>query len=80
MRETGFVKGILKSMGVAEEALWQQTGFNTVVYFAAVCGIGGDVRTIGNTVAEELLRFRGSNLQSTKRGSAGPAEGMALPF
>lgn len=70
--DTGFVNGILKSFGVAEEALWQpysnpnvwpillvviylwqQTGYNSVVYFAAICGI--DAETI------EAARVDGAN-------------------
>lgn len=70
--DTGFVNGILKSLGVAEESLWQpysdagvwpvllviiylwqQTGYNSVVYFAAICGI--DSETI------EAARVDGAN-------------------
>lgn len=70
--DTGFVNGILRKIGVAEEALWQpystagvwpvllviiylwqQTGYNSVVYFAAICGI--DSETI------EAARVDGAN-------------------
>ncbi len=60
--DTGFVNGILKALGVAEESLfqpysdasvwpgilvivylWQQTGYNSVVYFASIMGIDGEM-------------------------------------
>lgn len=60
--DTGLVNGILRSLGVAEESLWQpystpgvwpvllviiylwqQTGYNSVVYFAAICGIDAEM-------------------------------------
>ncbi len=60
--DTGLVNSILKSLGVAEENLfqpysdpnvwppililvylWQQTGYNSVVYFASIMGIDGEM-------------------------------------
>ncbi len=57
--DTGLVNGILRNLGVAEESLystpgvwpvllviiylWQQTGYNSVVYFAAICGIDAEM-------------------------------------
>lgn len=67
--DTGFVNGIMTSLGLEKWQpyadpgcwpillvviyLWQQTGYNSVVYFAAICGI--DAETI------EAARVDGAN-------------------
>ena len=57
--DTGFVNGVLTSLGMERWGpysdatvwpvlmvvihLWQQTGYNSVVYFAAICGIDSEI-------------------------------------